>query len=141
MDILSGLKKDLEKGIKQGVDAVKSTATLVKEKAEEITEKGKIQYRIFEMKSRLQKQFASLGTKLHELTDAKKVNVSNQDLKKLLTAIDKTKAAIAKLGEASRAMATAARKPASRRTAVKKQKPAVKKESPKKVKAKGPAPV
>ncbi len=41
MDILSGLKKDIEDGIKQGVDAVKSTATMVKEKAEELTEKGK----------------------------------------------------------------------------------------------------
>ena len=34
MDILGGLKKDIEDGIKQGVDAVKSTATMVKEKAE-----------------------------------------------------------------------------------------------------------
>ena len=97
MDILGGLKKDIEDGIKQGVDAVKSTASLVREKAEELTEKGKTQYHLYEQKNKGQRQREALGQKLHELVKSKKMRVSNEDLEKLLSAIDKTDEAIAKL--------------------------------------------
>ena len=122
MDILSGLKKDIEEGIKQGVDAVRSTATLVKETAAELTEKGKTQYHIYEMKSKLQKQLAALGGKLHQLAKEKKVKVSNQDLKKLLSSIDKTNAAISKLESKQPPAAAATEKLVPKKKPVRKQK-------------------
>lgn len=122
MDILNGLKKDIEDGIKQGVDAVKSTATLVKAKAEELTEMGKAQYRLYELRNKGQKQFAALGETFHRLAAAKKVSVSNQELKKLLAAADKTLAAIAKLeGKGS---APAPKKSEARKSVSKKRKTA-----------------
>jgi hypothetical protein len=138
MDILSGLKKDIEEGIKQGVDAVMSTATLVKEKAEELTEKGKTQYHIYELKNKLQKQLADLGGKLHQLAKAKKVKVSNQDLKKLLTGIDKTHAAISKLESKELATAAASSKPIAKKALIKKQKTTVKNKGLQKAKKKIP---
>ncbi|MGO9377165.1 MAG: hypothetical protein ACLP29_01275 [Dissulfurispiraceae bacterium] len=125
MDILSGLKKDIEDGIKQGVDAVKSTATMVKEKAEELTEKGKTQYRIYELKNKGQKQRASLGEKFRELVKTKKMKVSNEELTKLLSAIDKTDDALAKL-EGKEAASTP-KKPAPKTVKPKTQKVALKK--------------
>jgi len=133
MDIFSGLKKDIEEGIKQGVDAVRSTATLVKETAEELTEKGKTQYHIYELKSKLQKQLSELGGKLHQLAKAKKVKVANQDLKKLLTVIDKTLAAISKL-ESKEPAAAASEKPVVKKAPIKKQKTTVKNQGQQKAK-------
>jgi hypothetical protein len=130
MDILSGLKKDIEEGIKQGVDAFKSTATMVKEKAEELTEKGKTQYRVYELKNKGQKQREALGEKLRELAKNNKIKVSNEDLKKLLSAIDKTDEAIAKLEgkEKKEAMKKPAKKaaPGKKSAASKKAAPAAK---------------
>ena len=122
---LSGLRKDIEEGIKQGVDAVKSTATLVKEKAEELTEKGKTQYRIFELKSKKQRQHSGLGEKLRELVKSGKVKVSNEDLKKLLSALDKTDEAISKLE--GKTPAKTATKTATKTNSSKKKKVGVKK--------------
>ncbi len=134
MDILSGLKKDIEEGIKQGVDAVRSTATLVKETAAELTEKGKTQYHIYELKNKLQKQLADLGGKLHQLAKAKKVKVSNQDLTKLLSAIDKTHAAITKLESKEPTAAATSEKPVAKKALIKKQKAPVKNKRPQKEK-------
>jgi len=49
-----------------------STATMVKEKAEELTEKGKTQYHLYELKNKGQKQRALLGEKLRELVKLKR---------------------------------------------------------------------
>ena len=134
MDILGGLKKDIEDGIKQGVDAVKSTATMVKEKAEELTEKGKTQYRLYELKNKGQKQRAALGDKLRELVKTKKMKVANEELKKLISVIDKTDEAIAKLeGKGS---APSPKKPAAKAIKPKTKKAAVKKSATKSVAAK-----
>ena len=128
MDIFGGFKKDIEDGIKQGVDAVKSTATMVKEKAEELTEKGKTQYRLYELKNKGQKQRAALGEKLRELVKTKKMKVANEELKKLLSAIDKTDEAITKLEGKESAQSpkkTAAKviKPTTKKATVKKAEP------------------
>lgn len=135
MDILNGLKKDIEKGLKQGVDAVKSTATLVREKAEELTEKGKTQYQLYELNNKLQKQFADLGGKLHQLAKSKKVKISNQELRKLITAIDKIQSSISKL-ESKEASAAVPKKPAAKKAPIKKQKPAARKTVKQKAKVK-----
>lgn len=133
MDILGGLKKDIEDGIKQGVDAVKSTATMVKEKAEELTEKGKTQYRLYELKNKGQKQRAALGEKLRELVKTKKMKVTNEELKKLVSAIDKTDEAITKLeGKA----APSPKKPAAKVIKPTTKKATVKRAAPKSKSAK-----
>lgn len=130
MDIFGGFKKDIEDGIKQGVDAVKSTATMVKEKAEELTEKGKTQYHLYELKNKGQKQRAALGEKLRELVKTKKMKVANEELKKLLAAIDKTDEAITKLeGKAS---VSSPKKPAAKVIKPTAKKPIVKKATVKK---------
>ena len=134
MDIFGGFKKDIEDGIKQGVDAVKSTATMVKEKAEELTEKGKTQYRLYELKNKGQKQRAALGEKVRELVKTKKMKVADEELNKLLSAIDKTDEAIAKL-EGKEAVASP-RKPAPKKINPKQQKASVKKAAPKAMSAK-----
>jgi len=126
MDILDGLKKDIEAGIKQGVDAVKSTAAIVREKAEELSEKGKTQYYIYELKNKKQKQSAAVGEKLRQLVKTKKMKISNPDLKKLLSAVDKTDAALAKL-EGKGAPAAPVKEPAKKKPAIKKPKMPAKK--------------
>lgn len=120
MDILTGIKKDIKQGIKQGIGAVKSTATLVKDKAEELTEKGKSQYLLYELKNKEQKQFTGLGAKLHQMVATEKINISNQELKKLLTAINRTQAEITKLE--GKGHGKAAKKTAKKKAPATKQK-------------------
>jgi len=89
MDV-NKLIKEIEAGIKQSIEAVK-------EKADELTEEGKKQYRLFDLKSGRQKQSAAVGEKLHELVSGKKMTVSDKALKTLLASLARTIAEIDKL--------------------------------------------
>ncbi len=126
MEGVNKLIKEIEDGVKQSIDAVKAKITLVIEKADELTEGGKKQYRLYELKNRRQGQFSAIGEELHQLVAEKTLRISNQKLKNLLSAIDKTNSEIARL-EGKTSKATSRKTP--RRTTPVKPKTAVKKKA------------
>jgi len=67
MSLWEKVKQDLQKGIEEGMAALKEGAAVVKEKAEELTEEGKRRYRIFELKKEVHKELAELGGKVYDL--------------------------------------------------------------------------
>jgi len=67
MSLWEKVKKDLQKGIEEGMAALKEGAAVVKEKAEELTEEGKRRYRIFELKKEVHKELSELGGKVYDL--------------------------------------------------------------------------
>ncbi len=67
MDFWEKVKRDLQKGIKEGIEAVKEGATYVREKAEELTEEGKRRIRLFDLKTKVQKEMSELGGRVYSL--------------------------------------------------------------------------
>ena len=47
MDFWENVKKDLQKGVKEGLDFLKEGAAIVKVKADELTDEGKKRYKIY----------------------------------------------------------------------------------------------
>lgn len=128
---LNKLRKDIEEGIKQGIVIVEKGVALVKVKAGELTDEGKKQYRIYELKTKMQKEVSVLGAKVCELSAAGAIKPVHDDVKKIIARIEKLQASLAKLAPA------AAKKPAVKAKAPAKQsapapKAAAKKSAPKK---------
>ena len=114
---MNKLIKEIEVGIKQSIDAVKEKAAMVVEKADELTEEGKKQYRLYELKNKRQKQSAGVGQKLQKLVAEKKVTIPDKALNTLLASLSRTIAEIDRL-EGKKQNAPKSR-PAGKKTSVK----------------------
>lgn len=97
MSFWEEIKKDLQKGLHEGIAAVKEGAVYVREKAEELTEEGKRQYRLFELKSKVQREFTELGGKVYDASGKMKNPLVNPKIKAVLGRIKKLEAEVAKV--------------------------------------------
>jgi len=97
MNFWEKVKRDIQKGIQEGIDFVKEGATVVKEKAEELTEEGKKQYKIFEIKTKVQKEMAELGGRVYDLSSQVKNPFLDSKVKAIINRIKKFEAQITKL--------------------------------------------
>jgi len=68
MSFWEKVKKDLEKGIKDGIYVVREGVSRVGAKTEELTEEGRRRYRIFELKNKVRRWTADLGGRVYELS-------------------------------------------------------------------------
>lgn len=96
MNFWGKVKEDLQKGLEEGMTFVREGASVVKKKAEELTEEGKRQYRLYELKTKVQHEISELGGKVYELSGKvrnpmldSKVKAIRARLKKLETEIMK----------------------------------------------------
>jgi len=98
MGLWDRIKKDVKKGIDEGVAAVKQGATIAVEKAEELAEEGKRRYKIFELKQKVQSNFTELGGKIYDLVSKNTKNpLTDSKVKSAVTAIKKLEVQIEKL--------------------------------------------
>lgn len=97
MTLWEKVKKDLQKGLKEGIEAVKEGAQAVKEKAEEIGEEGKRRYTIFDLKGNVEKQMAELGGRVYDLSPMVKNPMIDPKVKAIISKIKKLEAQIASL--------------------------------------------
>ncbi len=117
MDFWEKIKGDLQKGVEEGLTFVKEGASVVRKKAEELTEEGKKQYRLFELKSKVQKEIAELGGRVYDISSKVKNPMLDSKVKAVMARIGKLQTDIMKLeGKA----APRSRKKAARRKVVKK---------------------
>ncbi len=72
MQFLTKLKQDLEQGVREGVEAVREGTTYVRRKAGELTEEGKRQYRIYELKKQVQQEISEIGARVYEMSGQEK---------------------------------------------------------------------
>lgn len=91
------IKSDLQKGVEEGLTLVKEGASVVRKKAEELTEEGKKQYRLFELKSKVQKEIAELGGKVYDLSSKVKNPMVHSKVKTIMNRIGKLQTEIMKL--------------------------------------------
>jgi len=110
MDFWEKVKRDIQKGIKEGIGIVSEGVTVVKEKAGELTEEGKKRLKLFELQTRVQKETAELGGKVYDLSSKLKNPMMDSKVKAVVSRIKKLEAQMAKLEGRKRA-ATAKRKP------------------------------
>ena len=66
------IKKDVKQGIEDGIAVVKEGASAVSDKVGELTAEGKRQYKMFDLKAKIQSQMAVLGGRVYDVLDSKK---------------------------------------------------------------------
>jgi hypothetical protein len=97
MNLWEKVKEDLQKGLEEGITYVREGASVVKKKAEELTEEGKRRYRLFELKTKVQKEISELGGKVYELSAKVGNPMLNSKVKALTARIRKLESEILKL--------------------------------------------
>jgi len=97
MTFWDNVKKDIQKGFKEGMAFVKEGATVVMEKAEALTEEGKKRYKIFEIKTKVQQEFTELGGKVYDLSSKRKNPLLDSKVKANISRIRKLELKIDKL--------------------------------------------
>jgi hypothetical protein len=68
------LKADLEKGLNQGLVAVKRGALAVKKKTGELSEEGQRQYRLITLKAKVNRSMSELGARVYMLMHSGRTN-------------------------------------------------------------------
>lgn len=98
MGLWDGVKKDLRKGLKEGIAVVKQGAAIAVVKAEELAEEGKKKYKIFELKQRIHSNFADLGGRIYDLADQKSAApLGDKKVKSIISGIKKLEAEIKRI--------------------------------------------
>lgn len=115
------IKADVKKGIEEGIAAVIEGASVVSGKMDEITAEGKRQYKMFDLKSKIQSHMTELGGRAYDVLDRKKSPVSDSKVKAVFVKIKKLEEQLRRLEGGKEKKATATKKPATKtKTAPKK---------------------
>lgn len=97
MNLWDTIRKDVQKGIKEGMNAMKEGAAVARGKAAELTEEGKKRYKIFDLKMKVQKEMSELGGHVYDLSAKVKNPLSNTKVKGIIGKIKKLESQIVKL--------------------------------------------
>jgi hypothetical protein len=97
MGFWENVKEDLQKGLKEGMDFVREGATIVKVKAEELTEEGKKRIKVFDLKTKVQREISELGGKVYDLSKKMKNPMLDSKVKAGIARIKKLEVQIAKI--------------------------------------------
>lgn len=103
MDFWEKVKRDIQKGIKEGIEIVSEGVTVVKETAGELTEEGKKRLKLFELQTKVQKEIAELGGKVYDISSKVKNPMLDSKVKAAVSRIKKLEAQMAKLEGRKRA--------------------------------------
>jgi hypothetical protein len=104
------IKKDVKKGIKEGIAVVKEGANVVSEKMGELTAEGKRQYKMFNLKAKIQSQMTELGGRAYDILDSKKSPATDSKVKAVYVKIKKLEMQLSKLEGRKETKATASKK-------------------------------
>jgi hypothetical protein len=91
------IKKDMKKGFKEGIAAVVQGASVVSAKMSELTAEGKRQYKMFELKWKIQSKMTELGGRAYDVLDSKKSPVADNKTKTVYVKIKKLEEQLRKL--------------------------------------------
>lgn len=114
MNFWTKIRDDLQKGVGEGIAIVKEGASVVKKKADEFTEEGKRRYQLYELKTKVHKEFSELGGIVYDLSEKVKNPMLNNKVKAIKAGIKKLEVQIQKLEgkpEAKHSNATPKKKP------------------------------
>lgn len=123
------IKKDLKKGVEEGIAVVKEGASVVSAKMGELTAEGKRQYKMFDLKTKIQNYMAELGGRTYEVMNDKKSPAADSKVKSVAAKIKKLEEQLRKLEGEKEIKASPKKKPAAKAKAAPKKtaRPAAKK--------------
>jgi hypothetical protein len=110
------IKKDVQKGFREGI-------TVIRERAEELTEEGRKKYRLFELKNKVHKEMSDLGGAVYE---ARKKTRNPMVDSKVKAIVDR----IARLEDQLDKLEGKAKKAARKKTVAKKKRKTSRKKTP-----------
>jgi len=108
------IKKDVKKGIEEGIAVVKEGASVVSGKVGELTAEGKRQYRMYDLKAKIQSQMTVLGGRVYDVLDTKKNPTADSRVKAVYEKIKNLEAQLAKLEGGKEKKTAAPKKPAAK---------------------------
>jgi hypothetical protein len=108
------IKKDVEKGIKEGIAAVKEGASVVSDKMGEFTAEGQRHYQMYDLKAKIQSQMTVLGGRAYDVLDSKKSPAADSKVKAVYVKIKKLEEQLSKLEGWKETKAAAPKKPAAK---------------------------
>ena len=108
------IKKDVKKGFEDGLAAVKKGASVVSAKMSELTEEGKRQYKMLDLKLKIQSQMTELGGKTYDVLNKKQNPETDRKIKAVFVKIKKLEAQLHKLEAVKKTKTTAPKKPAKK---------------------------
>jgi hypothetical protein len=97
MDFWEKVKKDVQKGLKDGAEMVRQGVTVVKEKAGELTDEGKKRLKVLDLKMKVQGEVSELGGKIYDLSAKVKNPMLDKKVKAAISRIRKLETQIAKI--------------------------------------------
>jgi hypothetical protein len=97
MDFWEKVKNDIQKGIKDGAAIVRQGVTVVREKAEELTDEGRKRLKLLDLKMKVQREVSELGGKIYDLSSKVKNPMLDKKVKAVISRIKKLEIQIAKL--------------------------------------------
>jgi hypothetical protein len=105
MEFWAKVKGDLQRGVKEGMEAVREGASAVRKKTEELTEEGKRRLKVYDLKKTVQREIAELGGRVYDLKAKTKNPYLDAKVKGTMTRIRKLEDRIEKLeGKAKEAV-------------------------------------
>jgi hypothetical protein len=135
MTFWDSIKKDIKKGIDEGIHVMKEGTATVIERAEALAEEGKKKIKVFEIKQKIQVQLTELGGKVHDLLEKNaKSPTAHPSVKNILKKIENLKEQLKKVEVKvkTKAKKKTAKKKTAKKKAVSKKKTAKKKATAKK---------
>lgn len=97
MDFWEKIKKDIQESVRDGIGKVREGVTVVRAKAGELTEEGKRRIRIFELKTKVQREISELGGRVYTLSKKSKALSPDKKVQSILTRIRRLEDKITKL--------------------------------------------
>jgi hypothetical protein len=108
------IKKDVKNGFEEGLAAVKQGASVVSAKMSELTEEGKRQYKMLDLKSKIHSQMTDLGGKTYDVLNKKKNLETDRKIKTVFVKIKKLEAQLHILEAVKKTNTAAPKKPAKK---------------------------
>jgi len=134
------IKKDVKKGIEEGIAVVKEGASVVSGKMGELTSEGKRQYKMYDLKAKIHSKMTELGGRAYDVLDSKKSPATDSKVEAVYVKIKKREGQLCKLEGGKETKAALPKRPAAKTKATpKKTVQAAVKETATKATTKAPA--
>lgn len=108
------IKKDVKKGIEEGIAVVKEGASVVSGKMGEFTAEGKRQYKMYDLKAKIQGQMTVLGGRVYDVLDSKRSPTADSKVKTIYVKIKNLEEQLGKLEGRKEKKTAAPKKPAAK---------------------------
>jgi hypothetical protein len=108
------IKKDVKKGFEEGFAAVVQGASVVSAKMSELTAEGKRQYKMVDLKAKIQSQMTELGGRTYDVLNKRQSPETDRKIKAVFVKIKKLEAQLHKLEAGKKTKTAAPKKPAKK---------------------------